>query len=100
VARAAERFLPAPPDRWLLCGGGARNPALVEGLRLRVAPAAVETTADHGVPVDALEAIAFAVLGCRASRGEPNHLPATTGASRAVVLGSVVPPHAFGRSRR
>jgi len=95
VARAAERFLPARPDRWLVCGGGACNPALLEGLRLRVAPAAVETTADHGIPVDALEAIAFAVLGCAARRGQPNHLPAATGAPRAVVLGAVVPPNAF-----
>jgi anhydro-N-acetylmuramic acid kinase len=100
VARAAERFLPARPARWLLCGGGACNPALVEGLRLRLAPAEVETTAAHGLPVDALEAIAFAVLGHAASRGEPNPVPAATGASRPVVLGAVTPPHAFAGLRR
>jgi anhydro-N-acetylmuramic acid kinase len=100
VARAAERFLPQRPARWLVCGGGACNPALLDGLRLRVAPAAVETTAAHGVPVDALEAIAFAVLGHAASRGGANHLPETTGASRPVVLGAVTPPNAFAARRR
>ena len=95
VARAAERFFPAAPERWILCGGGARNPALVRALAARLAPAQLDTTDAHGVPSDALEAIAFAVLGACASRGEPSNLPAATGASRAVCLGTVTPPNAF-----
>jgi anhydro-N-acetylmuramic acid kinase len=97
VVRAAARFLPGRAERWLVCGGGACNPMLLEGLRRGLAPAVVETTAEHGIPVDALEAIAFALLGHAASRGQPNHIPAATGASRAVVLGAVTPPHAFSR---
>ena len=95
VARAAERFFPAPPERWILCGGGARNPALVRALGARLAPAQLDTTDAHGVPSDTLEAIAFAVLGHCASRGEPSNLPAATGASRAVCLGTVTPPNSF-----
>jgi len=95
VARAAEQFFPALPERWLLCGGGARNPVLVERLATRLAPVVLEPTDAHGVPSEALEAIAFAVLGHCASRGEPSNLPAATGAAHAVPLGVANPPGAF-----
>ena len=95
VARAAERFFPRPAERWLLCGGGARNPVLMERLRVRLAPALLDSTDAHGVPSEALEAIAFAVLGHCASLGEPSNLPAATGAQRAVSLGAATPPGAF-----
>ncbi|MFI5315639.1 MAG: anhydro-N-acetylmuramic acid kinase [Myxococcota bacterium] len=98
VARSAERFFAKPAERWLLCGGGARNPALVSRLRARLAPAVLDTTDAHGVPSDALEAIAFAVLGHCASIGRPSNLPAATGASRAVCLGVASPPNAFSSS--
>lgn len=96
VAQAAKRFLPGAPERWILCGGGSANAALVDGLRERLAPAIVETSEVHGIPVDGLEAIAFAVLGWRSSRGEPGNLPQATGASEPAVLGSATPPNAFG----
>jgi 1,6-anhydro-N-acetylmuramate kinase len=48
------------------------------------------------VPSGALEAIAFAVLGACAARGQTSNIPAATGASRAVCLGTVNPPGAFG----
>jgi anhydro-N-acetylmuramic acid kinase len=95
VARSAAQFLPAPPERWLLCGGGAKNPVLLAELRARVAPAALDTTDAHGVPSEALEAIAFAVLGHCASRGEPSNLPAATGASHPISLGVANPPGSF-----
>jgi len=100
VARAARAFFPSAPQRWLLCGGGVRNPALVAGLRERLAPATVESTAAFGIDPDALEALAFAVLGWCAARGRDSNLPAATGASRRVVLGSATPAAAFaGRLR-
>jgi anhydro-N-acetylmuramic acid kinase len=92
VARAAERFFPEPAERWILYGGGAQNPALREGLRARLAPARFDTSDAHGVPSGALEAIAFAVLAACAARGQPSNIPAATGASRAVCLGTVTPP--------
>jgi anhydro-N-acetylmuramic acid kinase len=92
VARAAERFFPEPVERWLACGGGVHNAALLERLAGRLAPAVLETTDAHGLPGDALEAVAFAVLGWASSRGLPGNLPAATGAARRVVLGSATPP--------
>jgi anhydro-N-acetylmuramic acid kinase len=47
------------------------------------------TTADLGVPEQAREAIAFAVLGHEALMGRPGNLPEVTGASRGVILGTL-----------
>jgi anhydro-N-acetylmuramic acid kinase len=58
----------------------------------------MERTDAYGLPVDALEAVTFAVLGWCASRGEPGNLPGTTGASHPVILGAATPP-AGGRGR-
>ena len=96
VARSADRFFPGPVERWIVYGGGADNPALLEALRRRLAPVPLERSDEHGIPGDALEAIAFAVLGWASSRGIPSNVPRATGARRPVVLGSTTPAHAFG----
>ena len=75
----------------LLCGGGARNRTLVGMLRDALPGARVETAQDHGLDGDAIEAMAFAELGCRHLWREPGNLPRVTGARRAVVLGSFTP---------
>ncbi len=92
VAHLAERFFPQLPQRWIVYGGGVSNRALLEALRSRLSPAPVELTDVHGIPVDAHEAISFAVLGWCASRGESCNLPAATGAGQRVVLGVKTPP--------
>lgn len=97
VFRAARDFFPSAAQRWIVYGGGAHNRALLEQLRERLAPAPVERTDDHGIPGDALEAIAFALLGWTSARGLPGNLTSATGASRPVVLGSATPPAAFPR---
>jgi len=95
IARACT-FFPQTVERWLLCGGGTRNPALVAALAQRLAPASVEMTDAHGVPAHAVEALTFATLGFCAARGIPSNLPAATGARARVVLGSATPPGALG----
>ena len=92
VGAQASRFLPSPPERWILYGGGVRNTTLFESLISRLAPAPVERMDAHGIPADAFEAVAFAVLGWCASRGEPCNLPAATGARHPAVLGAATPP--------
>ncbi len=74
----------------LVGGGGALNLTLLRMIRERLPSCiAVTTTAAHGVPDQAREAIAFAVLGHESLMGRPGNLPAVTGARSPVVLGSI-----------
>jgi anhydro-N-acetylmuramic acid kinase len=79
----------------LLSGGGARNPTLRRMLAEVLAPLPLETTDQYGLPSDSKEAIAFAVLAYETAYGRPGALPATTGASRPTVLGTVAPGRGF-----
>jgi len=90
IARS-RTFLHSQPQRWLICGGGAFNSRLLEMLRHALAPATVETTAQHGIPAEAVEALSFAVLSKHTLLGESNTLPEVTGASHAVCGGQITP---------
>jgi len=87
--------IPEGCRRAIVSGGGAHNASLMAMLRsnLRRSGEAipVEPSDDHGVPADAKEALAFAVLACEALAGRVNQLPHCTGARREAVLGKVVP---------
>lgn len=83
-------------DALLVGGGGARNPTLMAALGEALPGTRVEDFDAAGVPAGAAEAMAFSLMGRNAILGLPNHLPATTGARRAAVLGEIVP----GRSGR
>jgi anhydro-N-acetylmuramic acid kinase len=75
----AHKQVPAPPRQWLVCGGGRRNPVLMDllGDRLAAPVAPVEAVGWNG---DAIEAEAFAYLAVRALEGWPLSVPSTTGA--------------------
>ena len=94
IAGALERFvLPrAAVDRLVASGGGAHNRLLLNRIRELLPEIKVIASDALGLPVDAKEAIAFAVLADRTLQGLPGNLPAVTGAHRAVVLGSVSRP--------
>lgn len=83
---AALRHLPAPPREWLVCGGGRRNPALMDALGRRLA-ARVRPVEAAGWDGDALEAQAFAYLAVRSAKGLPLSLPTTTGAPQPICGG-------------
>lgn len=70
--------LPAPPVRWLVCGGGRHNATLMAMLadRLGVPVLPADTVGWDG---DALEAQAFGYLAVRSRLGLPLSLPTTTG---------------------
>jgi anhydro-N-acetylmuramic acid kinase len=90
IAGAYRQFLP-PVDDLILSGGGARNRTLVRML-VQALPASTLHTSDAlGLPADAKEAVAFAVLGYAALHGWAGNLPSCTGARHAVALGSVTP---------
>ena len=71
-------------------GGGTRNPTLMRRL-VDLAECEVRTIDDLGVPSDAKEAYAFALLGFLTAHGLPGTVPSCTGATGPRVLGSVTP---------
>jgi anhydro-N-acetylmuramic acid kinase len=72
-------------------GGGTRNPALMAALRKELPDVVVRTSDELGVPSQAKEALAFAVLGWHTWYGLPGVLAGATGARHPSVLGSVTP---------
>ena len=89
TAEAYRNFLPALPDEVLLCGGGARNPAIAAMLQKELPHSRIGRTEDAGLPGDSKEAVAFAVLGYETMNRRPGNLPAATGAKGPVILGSI-----------
>ena len=73
----------------IVSGGGAHNPQIMAHLAAFLPGVAISTSADHGIDIDAKEAIAFALLAHETWRGRPSNLPSATGAKRAVVLGDI-----------
>ncbi len=74
-----------------VCGGGARNGALMRRLRALLGEARLDTTDALGVDAEWVEALAFAWLARRTVNGEPGNLPAVTGARGPRVLGAIYP---------
>ena len=72
-----------------LCGGGARNAALVALLTKELAPRRVAATDVIGVDAEHVEALAFAWLAQQTLNARPGNLPAVTGARGARILGAL-----------
>ncbi len=83
-------------DELIVSGGGAHNPEIMAHLAGFLPGVAVCTSADHGIDVDAKEAIAFALLAYESWRRRPANLPSATGARHPVILGKITP----GNKRR
>lgn len=75
--------------RLIVCGGGAKNDALMRRLAELSAPAAVESSSRHGIDPQLVEATAFAWLAKQALDGRAASLPSVTGARGARVLGVI-----------
>ena len=99
VTQSVRRFLPRQPREVIVSGGGVRNRTLMHHLQQLFAPTAVRSIECYGIPAQAKECAAFAYLGWRALRGEINHLPSTTGAREACILGSITPGTPNARER-
>ncbi|MFI6263941.1 anhydro-N-acetylmuramic acid kinase [Micromonospora sp. NPDC051006] len=76
----------------IAAGGGVRNPTLCGRLAaLGAGRWRLRTTDELGVPAQAKEAYAFALLGWLSWHGLPGAIRSVTGAARAAVLGSWTP---------
>jgi len=74
-------------QRVLVCGGGARNPQLMQRLETSLSGIPVSSTQDYGINPDWVEAAAFAWLAKQRLEGKPGNIPEVTGAHKAVQLG-------------
>lgn len=91
IADACRTAFPADHhvDEVIISGGGAHNPVIMDGLRRALPTAIIRTTTELGIPVDAKEAIGFALLANETIHEHPTNIPAVTGASRPVILGKI-----------
>ncbi len=95
IALAFDRFV-KPLTKgtavdYILSGGGTRNATLIKMLRQRLEPLGCKVVMSDalGLPSQAKEAAAFALLAWQTWHGQPGNIPAATGAKRAVVLGEI-----------
>ncbi|MWQ45343.1 anhydro-N-acetylmuramic acid kinase [Glaesserella parasuis] len=75
----------------LVCGGGAKNPLIMERLQTHLTDWQVSTTTEYGLDVDYVEAAAFAWLAYQRIHNLPANLPSVTGATQEVSLGAIFP---------
>lgn len=74
----------------IIGGGGAYNIALIEMIKNALPDVRIKTHEDFGIPNQAKEALAFAILANEVIFNSPNNAPKATGAKRKVVLGKIL----------
>jgi anhydro-N-acetylmuramic acid kinase len=97
IADAVRRFVIQKPGsknsfrEMILSGGGARNATLVAMLAEGLAPLGIQLrfSDEFGLPSEAKEAVAFAVLAYETWNRRPSNVPSATGAKGAAVLGKI-----------
>lgn len=91
VVDALNRFvLPKTKVQQLIVsGGGARNPLILAQLSAALPGIEVLPSSRLGIPEDAKEAFAFALLAYETFRQRPSNLPSATGARGPAILGKI-----------
>jgi len=94
IGDALQRFVLKPRGNYqdfIVSGGGTRNPTLMAMLanelsRLRLQ---IRVTDEFGLPSEAKEAVAFAVLAYQTWNRRASNVPSATGAQRPAILGKI-----------
>jgi len=95
IARSYKQFVKPKMKGavdYVVSGGGARNHTLMAVLAQRLEPLGCELAAseEFGLPAEAKEAAAFALLAWQTWHHLPGNVPAATGAARPAILGQVM----------
>jgi anhydro-N-acetylmuramic acid kinase len=88
IAESISQYCPEAEEVYL-CGGGAKNSNIINGLKKSLPRCRLALTDELGMGADWLEAIAFAWLAQQAISGQPANLPEATGASHPCILGAI-----------
>ena len=94
IAAALRRFVVRPRHtyrRFIVSGGGAHNPILLAMLWNQLRPFGLQlrTSDEFGLPSEAKEAAAFALLAYETWNQRPSNVPSATGAKRPAILGKI-----------
>src|SRR5580700_2400077 len=91
VVDALNRFVfpTTKIDQLIVSGGGARNPLLLAQLTAALGTMEILQSSRVGIPEDAKEAFAFALLAYESFHQRPSNLPSATGARGPAVLGKI-----------
>ncbi len=98
IANAVQRFVLSSRSRkqdnyreMIVSGGGAKNSTLMAMLHNELAPLgiALRVSDEFGVPSEAKEAVAFALLAYETWHRRPSNVPSATGAKRSAILGKI-----------
>lgn len=94
ISDALGRFVLRPRGRFrdfIVSGGGAKNPTLMTMLANELSPLGLRlhTSDEFGLPSEAKEAVAFALLAHQTWRRQPSNVPSATGAKRPAILGKI-----------
>jgi len=75
----------------IVSGGGAKNPTLMAMLRDAITPLGIglHFSDEFGLPAEAKEAVAFALLAHETWHRRPSNVPSATGAKQAAILGKI-----------
>jgi anhydro-N-acetylmuramic acid kinase len=94
VVNASPGGRKQPCAEMILSGGGAKNPTLVRMLSNELATVGIKIrfSDEFGLPSEAKEAVAFAMLAYETWHRRPSNVPSATGAKRAAVLGKISYP--------
>jgi anhydro-N-acetylmuramic acid kinase len=87
IAQEVERYM--NQGEIMVCGGGARNTALLQRIESRLPNFTVVSTTAHGLDADFVEAAAFGWFAYRTLRREPMAFQHFTGASNPVIAGGI-----------
>jgi len=94
IAGALRRFVLRQRGAYrdfIVSGGGTRNPTLMAMLanQVRLLGLEIRSSDEFGLPAEAKEAAAFALLAYETWHRRPSNVPSATGARRAAILGKI-----------
>jgi anhydro-N-acetylmuramic acid kinase len=94
IAQAVSRFVTRGTTLYsdfVVSGGGTQNPTLLAMLANELKPLGLQlrSSDEFGIPSEAKEAVAFALLAYQTWNRQPSNVPSATGAKRPAILGKV-----------
>jgi anhydro-N-acetylmuramic acid kinase len=91
IVDALHRFVLAKAriHQLIVSGGGARNPLILSQLAALLPNVEIVPSSHFGIPEDAKEALAFALLAYETFHHRPSNVPSATGAHHPAILGKI-----------